>query len=491
MVSVKQTSLTSVFFKNERNIMKDRKCTYCKEPIPAGKRMDSKFCGNSCKAKHWEEKLKNNPKKIIEQKPATKEGLDGLRGIVGHLPVKTDVSDVNQTSLTSTAALVETEAYKNAFEEKQKVQQYVGRTLGILNNCNQQIERIQNYVPYEKPKPSVFKTKRAYSLDMELAENFQRNDFTDFFQQPQSSEEENKWQDELNKLKETKSELQQYLQKGQQALKQSEEKLKSIHRYERVQVNKNAIPILNIVEALKNKKIQMEQDEMKKNEEVNHTAVEINRQRPVTNGISIMSSKELREMDYKCLNFTGQWKEFLGQPAIVFHLAVHGKPGEGKSTFCIQFANYLAENFGNVVYISGEEGFSKTLRDKVVNNNITSPHLFFSNSNSYEKIKDEIENKFHFIFMDSLDTLKIDAGRLRELKELYPDSAFITISQSTKDGKMRGSQEIIHDADITLKVENGTAITTKNRFKERGMEFEVFAKKKNENGKIKELRNII
>ena len=39
---------------------------------------------------------------------------------------------------------------------------------------------------------------------------------------------------------------------------------------------------------------------------------------------------------------------------------------------------------------------------------------------------------------------------------------------------MRGSQEIIHDADITVKVENGIAITTKNRFHPRDTEFQVF-----------------
>ena len=83
-------------------------------------------------------------------------------------------------------------------------------------------------------------------------------------------------------------------------------------------------------------------------------------------------------------------------------------------------------------------------------------------------------NKFHFIFIDSLDTLKIDAARLRELREHYPQSAFITISQSTKDGKMRGSQEIIHDTDIAVKVEDGIATTTKNRYHPRGTEFRVF-----------------
>ncbi len=185
--------------------------------------------------------------------------------------------------------------------------------------------------------------------------------------------------------------------------------------------------------------------------------------------------------------------EFFGLPAVVFNLAVHGKPGEGKSTFCIQFADYLAKNFGQVVYISGEEGFSKTLRDKVVNNKINNPSLFFADINSYEEIKNEIgNNKFHFIFIDSLDTLRIDATRLRELREYYSQSAFVTISQSTKDGKMRGSQEITHDTDIAVKVEDGIATTTKNRFHPRGTEFRVFPTIEKASSKlIDEPRNII
>jgi predicted ATP-dependent serine protease len=213
----------------------------------------------------------------------------------------------------------------------------------------------------------------------------------------------------------------------------------------------------------------------------------------VQSNSKLISSCELREMNYKCLNFKDRWSNFFGLPAVVFHLAVHGKPGEGKSTFCIQFADYLAKSFGYVVYISGEEGFSKTLRDKVVNNKIDNPHLFFADISSFEQIKNEIEsNKFHFIFIDSLDTLRIDVTRLRDLREYYPQSAFITISQSTKDGKMRGSQEIIHDADITLKVENGIAITTKNRFHPRGTEFQVFPISEKSTCKmIEEPRNVI
>ncbi len=153
----------------------------------------------------------------------------------------------------------------------------------------------------------------------------------------------------------------------------------------------------------------------------------------------------------------------------------------------IQLADYLARHHGNTVYVSGEEGFSKTLQQKIIMTKADSPSLYFADLRSFDEIKDRIEDKFHFIFIDSLDTLRIDAQKLKELKALHPSSALITISQSTKDGKMRGSNEILHDSDMAVKVENGIAITTKNRYKEAGSEYRVFPEKKRQIDRLMDL----
>ena len=189
----------------------------------------------------------------------------------------------------------------------------------------------------------------------------------------------------------------------------------------------------------------------------------------------IISSEQLQGMDYKALNFQAKWNTLFGYPSATFHCVLTGMSGEGKSTFAIQFANYLAQNFGSVIYVSGEEGFSKTFKDKIINNKAISPGLFVADLHSYEEIITEIPaDIYNFIFIDSLDNMRIDAEKMKLLRERYKESALITISQSTKDGKMRGSYEIVHDCDIAVKVEAGIAVTTKNRFKEKGVEFKVF-----------------
>ena len=82
---------------------------------------------------------------------------------------------------------------------------------------------------------------------------------------------------------------------------------------------------------------------------------------------------------------------------------------------------------------------------------------------------------YSFIFLDSLNTMKIGINELRRVKELYPQSSIITISQSTKAGKLRGSYEIVHACDVAIEIADGVAKTIKNRFKEKGAEFLVFA----------------
>lgn len=480
--------------------MEAKKCNYCNEPIPSDKRADSKFCSNSCKANNWEEnkgKKKVPEVKIVLEKEQPKipdKPLEGLRGVIENTP-KIDDTAVKEPSkpqeskqLTPTIVKNETEAYKEALAKKEKAEADYLRVENILAECNLGLEdwKIKKEgLKYVKPT----KKFKPNNIDiMDLQDKF----WDDVDESIINSDKLKEVEEKITFFTDTKFKLEKMLSLAKKIDEESDQKLKSTRQYEFTKQNPGLLT-LNLLKGIEKKKVedeikQPEQTEIKQEEEkITENPVVIQ------SNSKLISSRELREMNYKSLNFQGKWRDFFGTPAIVFHLAVHGKPGEGKSTFCIQFADYLAKNFGKVVYVSGEEGFSKTLRDKVVNNKIDNPYLFFADISSYDQIKNEIENnKFHFIFIDSLDTLRIDAVKLRELREHYPQSAFITISQSTKDGKMRGSQEIIHDTDIAAKVEDGMAITTKNRYHPRGTELQVFPSSAKSFGKIiDEPRNVI
>lgn len=112
-------------------------------------------------------------------------------------------------------------------------------------------------------------------------------------------------------------------------------------------------------------------------------------------------------------------------------MIVHGRAGSGKSTFSVQFAFYLAENFGDALYISGEEGFSKTFKDKVVSNEAVSDNLYFADLHSLEEILENVPaDRFHFIIVDSLVNLGIEAVGVKRLRDAFKGAAIIAITQS-------------------------------------------------------------
>lgn len=201
---------------------------------------------------------------------------------------------------------------------------------------------------------------------------------------------------------------------------------------------------------------------------------------PVTNFTpdadgKIINSAELQAMQFEYINFEGEWNYFFGFPALQFHCIIHGLSGHGKSTFAIQFAKYLADNFGRVLYISAEEGITMTFQHKFLLTSAISNNLDVVDLRSYDAIFRKVpRDTYRFIFIDSLDTLKIDTVKMKRIRATYKNSALITISQSTKKGEMRGSYELMHDSDIAVRVEDGIAETTKNRFQARGRTLRVF-----------------
>lgn len=185
---------------------------------------------------------------------------------------------------------------------------------------------------------------------------------------------------------------------------------------------------------------------------------------PQTGGI--MSSNELINHTYTKYNFTGKWNDFVGQPSKTFHAMIYGRPKQGKSILAVQFAQYLSENFGRVLYIASEEGFSVTLQKKVAEFAQDNPNLDFANYRNFEQIKEALHvRKYQFVFIDSVNFIKITPEDVEDLKAQNKGTAFITIQQATKNGNFRGSQEFAHNCDMVIRVEAGQA-SHQGRFQE-------------------------
>lgn len=167
----------------------------------------------------------------------------------------------------------------------------------------------------------------------------------------------------------------------------------------------------------------------------------------------IVPSLELTKKEFSCLGFTGKWLDLIGDPCAGFTAMVFGKPKMGKSYLAIDFAGYLAKNFGKVLYVAKEEKFGVTLVTKFKDKNAEHENLFISDS-----IPPDLST-YDFIFLDSINSLGLKPEDLRTLKEKNPEKSFVFVFQTTKTGNFRGANTFQHDVDIVIEIpERGKAV---------------------------------
>ena len=172
----------------------------------------------------------------------------------------------------------------------------------------------------------------------------------------------------------------------------------------------------------------------------------------------IMNSQDLVNYKYKSYKFDGEWKDLLGQPSTNFHMMIFGSPKQGKSILAVQFAKYLSENFGEVLYVASEEGFSATLQSKVRDFSMANGNLDFANFREYSEIEEAVtKGSYDFLFIDSVNYIRMSPEDVENLKKANKRMAIITIQQATKDGKYKGDTAYAHNCDIIVKVKEGVA----------------------------------
>lgn len=163
----------------------------------------------------------------------------------------------------------------------------------------------------------------------------------------------------------------------------------------------------------------------------------------------VMSADKMGEVKYDSFEFNPYYKSILGKPATNFDLCIYGDPGSGKTVFLLKLANYFAETFGPVLYVSTEEYGSATLIDKINRFKTNSTKLFFSP----KLIDDKIDlKKYKFIFIDSVNHAKINLEQYKQIREKNPDTVFILILQTTKAGSYRGGKDWPHEVEISMRL---------------------------------------
>jgi hypothetical protein len=165
----------------------------------------------------------------------------------------------------------------------------------------------------------------------------------------------------------------------------------------------------------------------------------------------LVSSETLSGMQFDTIGLQGKYRNLIGDPSQGFTAMVYGLPKSGKSTLSIDFAKYLAEHHGKVLYVAIEEGFGYTLQEKFERLNANHPNLEIA-----ECLPSDL-SKWDFVFIDSVSKAGYTNEFLAKLHKQFPKTAFIYIFHSTKDGKFRGGQEFAHEVDCIIDVEKGVA----------------------------------
>ena len=177
----------------------------------------------------------------------------------------------------------------------------------------------------------------------------------------------------------------------------------------------------------------------------------------------IISFADMANLTYEKLYLAEPYRSLIGTPAPNFDMMLHGEPGSGKTSFLLEFAVYLAKNHGDVLYVSSEEFGATTMIEKA--KGFSEPP---ANLDIVKDLKWLEKKPYKFCIIDSVNDMKLDLAQYKQLREKYPDTAFILILQHTKAGQFRGGKEWEHEVEIGGVVDNYQIDIYRNRYGVKG-----------------------
>ena len=67
---------------------------------------------------------------------------------------------------------------------------------------------------------------------------------------------------------------------------------------------------------------------------------------------------------------------------------------------------------------------------------------------------------YQFVFIDSVSKAGMDVEDIDRLRKLHPETSFIFIYHTTKEGKFKGVNSHAHEVDVIIQVDKGQATST-------------------------------
>lgn len=168
----------------------------------------------------------------------------------------------------------------------------------------------------------------------------------------------------------------------------------------------------------------------------------------------VVPSGELLGMEFQTIGLKGKYEELIGDPSVGFSAMVYGLPKSGKSTLCLDFAKHLAEHHGKVLFCAVEEGFGYTLKEKIERLNASHSNLYIT-----DRVPSDV-SMYQFVFIDSVSKAGIDIPDIELLRKQHPETSFIFIYHTTKEGRFKGTNTHAHEVDVIIEVGKGEVKAT-------------------------------
>lgn len=170
-----------------------------------------------------------------------------------------------------------------------------------------------------------------------------------------------------------------------------------------------------------------------------------------------VSVTELLTTKFRIMEFTGAWKDSLGQPELSGTWIVYGPPKNGKTRFVLQLCKYLT-NYTRVAYNSLEEGVSVSLREAFMEVGMQDVKhgIVLLDREQIPSLKERLRRQKSpgVIVIDSLQYTGMTYSEYKKLKDEFRNKLFVFISHSEgREPAGRVAKAVRYDANITIRVE--------------------------------------
>lgn len=187
--------------------------------------------------------------------------------------------------------------------------------------------------------------------------------------------------------------------------------------------------------------------------------------------------EQLLKKKFKLLDIPAEWLGLLGMLPKFFIMTIVGYSGNGKTELAVRFAKMLTR-FGKVAWLSYEQGHGVDLQRACVRNAM---HEVKGKFIPIDPLEDMAEGSTYFselvayclkktsapfIFIDSIDYLKLTTAEFKYLKEKFPNKTFIFIGHGTSTGKPKeeATRIAMFYGQATIVVKDYIAFPEKSRF---------------------------